>query len=178
MNFEEQLYKLFSEHDLFEKAIKLKRNELLKEENSIDTNIYYIKDGSLKVSVFINDDEQIIRFGYQNNFVVALDSFLTHKPSKLYIQAIKQCEVLVIPKLLFTQFIEKDVTHLKLWNAILENLITQQMEREIDLLTASSKERYLRVLNRSPKVFQKIPHGLIASYLRMSPETLSRLKKS
>jgi hypothetical protein len=52
------------------------------------------------------------------------------------------------------------------------------MEREIDLLTVSSKERYLRVLNRSPKVFQEIPHGLIASYLRMSPETLSRLKKS
>lgn len=178
MNFEEQLYQLFFEHELFEKSVKLKRNELLKEENSIDTNIYYIKDGSLKVSVFINDDEQIIRFGYQDNFVVALDSFLTHKPSPLYIQAIKQCEVLVIPKTLFVKFIENDVAHLKLWNAVLENLITQQMEREIDLLTASSKERYLRVLNRSPKVFQEIPHGLIASYLRMSPETLSRLKKS
>lgn len=178
MNFEEQLYQLFSKHDLFEEEIKLKRNELLKEENSIDTNIYYIKDGSLKVSVFINNNEQIIRFGYQNNFVVALDSFLTHKPSKLYIQAIKQCEVLVIPKVLFTEFIEKDIAHLRLWNAILENLVSQQMEREMDLLTASSRERYLRVLNRSPKVFQEIPHGLIASYLRMSPETLSRLKKS
>jgi CRP/FNR family transcriptional regulator, anaerobic regulatory protein len=178
MNFEEQLYYLFSKHDLFEGEIKLKRNELLKEENSIDTNIYYIKDGSLKVSVFINNNEQIIRFGYQNNFVVALDSFLTHKPSKLYIQAIKQCEVLVIPKVLFTEFIENDIVHLRLWNAILENLVSQQMEREIDLLTASSRERYLRVLNRSPKVFQEIPHGLIASYLRMSPETLSRLKKS
>lgn len=178
MNFEEQLYQLFSEHDLFQKTIRLKRNELLKEENSIDTNIYYIKDGSLKVSVFINNGEQIIRFGYQNNFVVALDSFLTYKPSPLYIQAIKQCEVLVVPKVVFTDFIEKDITYLRLWNAILENLITQQMEREIDLLTVSSKERYLRVLNRSPKVFQEIPHGLIASYLRMSPETLSRLKKS
>lgn len=178
MSFEQQLYRLFFENELFKKTIKLKCNELLKEENSIDTNIYYIKDGSLKVSVFINNDEQIIRFGYQNNFVVALDSFLTHQPSKLYIQAIKQCQVLVIPKVLFADFIQKDVAHLKLWNAILENLVTQQMEREIDLLTASSKERYLRVLNRSPKVFQEIPHGLIARYLRMSPETLSRLKKS
>ena len=109
MNFEEQLYQLFSEHDLFQKTIRLKRNELLKEENSIDTNIYYIKDGSLKVSVFINNGEQIIRFGYQNNFVVALDSFLTYKPSPLYIQAIKQCEVLVVPKVVFTDFIEKDI---------------------------------------------------------------------
>jgi len=54
----------------------------------------------------------------------------------------------------------------------------QQMERERDLLTSSPMERYLRVKDRSPQLFQEIPNKYIASYLRMTPETLSRLKKS
>ncbi len=65
-----------------------------------------------------------------------------------------------------------------LWIEILENLGVQQLEREIDLLKNSPKERYERVLKRSPQLFQEIPNRHIANYLRMSPETLSRLKKS
>jgi hypothetical protein len=65
-----------------------------------------------------------------------------------------------------------------LWGKILENLAVQQLEREIDLLKNSPKERYERVLKRSPQLFQEIPNRHIANYLRMSPETLSRLKKS
>jgi len=63
------------------------------------------------------------------------------------------------------------------WQRILEQLIYQQFEREIDLLTASPVERYKRVLARSPQLFQEIPGKYIASYLRMTPETLSRIKK-
>lgn len=65
-----------------------------------------------------------------------------------------------------------------LWDQILEQLILQQMEREKDILTTSPIKRYQRVLQRSPQLFQKIPNKHIASYLKMSPETLSRLKKS
>lgn len=65
-----------------------------------------------------------------------------------------------------------------MWVKILENLVIQQMEREIDILTSSPKERYERVLKRSPQLFQHIPNRHIANYLRMTPETLSRLKKS
>jgi CRP/FNR family transcriptional regulator, anaerobic regulatory protein len=67
---------------------------------------------------------------------------------------------------------------LKLWIKILEDLVIQQIEREKDLLTASPKERFERVLKRSPILFQEISNRHIANYLRMTPETLSRLKKS
>ena len=60
---------------------------------------------------------------------------------------------------------------------MLGELIYQQMERERDILTSSPLERYKRVLSRSPQLFQEIPNKHIASYLRMTPETLSRLKK-
>jgi CRP-like cAMP-binding protein len=162
---------------LSQKNILLERNEFLKVKGSVDTNIYYVESGSLSVFILDDCDEQIIRFGYQGNLIVSLDSFLTEKPSAFYIQAIKKTTVKVITKQQLTQFFYKEENN-KLWTKILENLVLQQMEREVDLLTNSPKERYLRVLKRSPQLFQEIPNRYIANYLRMSPETLSRLKKS
>ena len=59
----------------------------------------------------------------------------------------------------------------------MELLVYQQMEREIDLLTYSPQKRYERVLQRNPQLCQEIPSKYITSYLRMSPDLLSRLKK-
>lgn len=76
------------------------------------------------------------------------------------------------------ELMESSAGNINLWNFILKDLIFQQMERERDLLTSSPFERYRRVLERSPQLFQEIPNRYIASYLRMTPETLSRMKKS
>lgn len=159
------------------KEITIDRNEFLKVKGSIDTNLYYIESGSLRIFVLDDYEEQTIRFGYKENLIVSLDSFLTGKPSDLYIQAIKKTVVKVVTKEQFDEFLEKE-NNQKLWTKILENLVVQQMEREIDILTNSPKERYERVLKRSPQLFQEIPNRHIANYLRMSAETLSRLKKS
>jgi CRP-like cAMP-binding protein len=163
--------------ELAEKSIILERNELLKAGGSVDTNLYYIVSGSLRIYVLDHDDEQIIRFAYKDNVIAALDSFITGKPSELYIQAIKKSEIKVISKNKIDHFLEKEENR-TFWLKLLESLIVQQLEREIDILTHSPGERYLRVLKRSPQLFQEIPHKHIANYLRMSPETLSRLKKS
>jgi len=162
---------------LSQKTITLQRNEFLKVKGSVDTNIYYVESGSLSVFILDDDQEQIIRFGYQGNIIVSLDSYLTEKPSDFYIQAIKKTTVKVITKQQLDLFLSKDTNNM-LWTKILENLVLQQMEREVDILTNSPKERYLRVLKRSPQLFQEVPNRYIANYLRMSPETLSRLKKS
>ena len=78
----------------------------------------------------------------------------------------------------FLDFINSDITNLQLWNQMLAYTIAAFLERETDLLALTPRERYERVLQRSPQLFQHIPHRYIASYLRMAPETLSRLKKS
>ena len=134
----------------------------------------------MEVLIFFLDDyeEQIIRFGYENDLIVSLDSFLIEKPADFYIQAIKKSIVKVIPKNKFVEFINLNETNKQIWAKMLEDLIVQQLEREKDILTSSPKVRFERVLKRSPKLFQEIPNKYIANYLRMTPETLSRLKKS
>ncbi|MFC4872582.1 Crp/Fnr family transcriptional regulator [Negadavirga shengliensis] len=164
--------------DLYEKTLTVGRNDFLKVKGSVDTNIYYVVSGSLRVYVLDDFEEHIIRFGYRDNLIVSLDSFLTEQPSDFYIQAIKKTVLKVITKKRFMEFLDQDENNKRLWREILEDLVLQQMEREKDILTSSPKERYLRVLRRSPQLFQEIPNRHIANYLRMSPETLSRLKKS
>nr|WP_314499770.1 Crp/Fnr family transcriptional regulator [uncultured Chryseobacterium sp.] len=163
---------------IFSQKRKLARNEYLKIAGSIDTNIYFVEDGSLRIFIMDENEERVIRFGYTGNILVSLDSFLSEKPSEFYIQAIKKTEMRIASKNDLYNFIHSTGENLKFWNAILEDVVLQQIEREKDLLFYSPRERFERVLKRSPKLFQEVPNKYIANYLRMSPETLSRLKKS
>lgn len=171
------LIHLIQQNNLVENTIVIERNGFLKVEGSVDTNIYFIEEGSLRIFVLDDDEERVIRFGYKNNIVVSIDSFLSESPSDFYIQAIKKTLVKVIPKKGFMDFVNRNEDNLRLWIKIIEDLVLQQVEREKDILISSPKERFERVLKRSPQLFQEVPNKHIANYLRMSPETLSRLKK-
>ena len=172
-----RFYQIFEESNLWESEKELKRNEFLTVKGNRDTNIYFIKSGALRIYVEDEYEEHTIRFGYQDNFITALDSYLKEIPTNFYIQALKKTEVLVAKKSEFEKVMSSNQELLTIWTALGNELIYQQLEREVDLLTFSPKDRYQRVLERSPKLFQEIPNKYIASYLRMTPETLSRFKR-
>lgn len=163
---------------LWESSLTLQRGEFLKVKGTIDTRLYFVESGCLRVFLMPEEEELTIRFAYQNNLFVALDSFISEAPSDLYIQAIKKTKLRVMSKSAFTRLLNSEADAAHWWRDILEVLVFQQFERETDLLISSPAERYRRVLARSPQLFQEVPHKYIASYLRMTPETLSRLKKS
>ncbi len=174
----EQLKEKMNLRGLWQPTIVLQRNEYLKLPDTTDTRIFLLHEGSMRI--FINDDkeEHTIRFAYPGNLFTSMDSFFSEKPSPMAIQALRRTNISMMSKDVFVSFLESDEENRRLWQQILQGLIVQQLEREVDLLTSSPAERYLRVLHRSPQLFQEIPHRFIASYLRMTPETLSRLKKS
>lgn len=156
----------------------LKRNEFLVTAGQIHTDVYWIDEGSLRIYILDDEEEYIIRFGYKNSMIMSLDSFLNGKPSRFYIQAIKKCRLKVISKEDFMHFMNSSDALRRIWEKTLEDFVLQQMEREIDLITFSPQKRFERVFKRSPHLFQEIPQKHIASYLRMTPETLSRILKN
>lgn len=164
--------------ELWEKEVCLNRNEYLKKPGTVDTNIYFIKTGSLQILLETEEDDITFRFAYEGNIISALDSFLSKKPSDFAIKAIKKSEVKVMRKELFEEFISSSSENLQLWQRILSTIILEMGEREKDLLLYSPEKRYQRVLERTPALFQLVPAKYIASYLRMTPETLSRIRKS
>lgn len=156
-----------------------RRGEQIFRAGSTATEVYFIKDGSVLVSCDLGQDTgQIIRFGYRGSLITALDTYLSGAASSYTIEAIRQTTVYIIPREAMERFWSSSMERQQLWKSIIENLVLQQMEREIDLLIADPKLRYQRVLARSPRLFQEVPQKYIANYLRMTPETLSRLQKS
>ncbi|AWH86707.1 Crp/Fnr family transcriptional regulator [Flavobacterium album] len=158
--------------------VELKRGELLFSAGRADVPVYLLEQGTVRI-VSQNDEEtNTIRFAYKGSLFAAMDNLITGQPTLYTAEAIKQVSIRSIPRAAFLDFINSDRKHLELWNIILGYIIIGQLERETDLLTTSPRERYERVLRRSPQLFQEVPHKYIASYLRMTPETLSRLQKS
>lgn len=167
-----------SSAELWEYDLQFKRDAFIKSENTVDTNLYFLEEGSVRVYFREDTYEHTLYFGYKKSLISALDSFLTNETSQLCIQAIKKTRVKVISQSTFFNFIRKEEETLTLWQKVLSELLLRQIEREKDLLISSPTQRYQRVLNRHPLLFHEVPHKYIASYLRMTPETLSRIQKS
>jgi CRP-like cAMP-binding protein len=153
----------------------LKRNDFLLKAGQMEKHIYRVHAGAVRAFLVTELEEHTIRFAYAGNLFTSLSAFLRQAPSQLYVQALRETVVSVVPRDTFLEQIHKTPGGLVSYCQILENLVCEQMEREIDLLTYSSSERLNRVLQRSPRLFQEVPFKFIAAYLRMTPETLSRL---
>ena len=162
---------------LWSEPVTYNRGDLITKEGQVNTHLYWVLEGSLRIYVETETEEHTIRFGYKNDLLTALDSFIHEGPTTLNIQVLRRCILRKVSKSDFIIWIEADLTRERSWRELLGAFILQQMERERDLLIASPRERYERVLKRSPQLFQEIPHKHIAAYLRMTPETLSRMKK-
>lgn len=167
---------LKSKEFLQSEKLELARHEYVLTPGVVENHIYYIEEGALRLFYVSRNAEHDIRFGYSGNIISSLQSFLSGQTSKYYIQAIRKTTVYQVPKTAFFKFVHSDLETLKEYSNLMENLALQQLDRELDLLTDSPLERYNRVMERSPRLFQEIPMKYIASYLRMTPETLSRLR--
>lgn len=154
------------------------KGDLLLRAGDTEKHVYYIIDGAVRVFLLTEHEEMTIRFGYKGSLINSLASFIKQAPSDFYIEAMRQTTVKIMERKQFLELVNQNADTQKQYIALLELLVTQQIEREIDLLTVSPVERFNRVLERSPDVFQHIPLKYIASYLRMTPETLSRIRNS
>lgn len=170
--------KLVTSFDKIGQRKTFSRGQMILKEGEIENNLYLVKSGAIRVFYLTEFEEQIIRFGYEGSLINSLASFLRETPSEFYIEAIRKTTIKIISKGDFLNLVNESMDSLKQYNRLLEMLIAQQIDREIDILIASPTERLNRVLQRSPNLFQQIPLKYIASYLRMKPETLSRIRNS
>ncbi|TXB70284.1 Crp/Fnr family transcriptional regulator [Phaeodactylibacter luteus] len=177
MGLIQELYKVIEKEGGWSPPRLIPRGSFLVQEGAPHPHLYYLLSGSVRVFLQQGEEEHTIRFGYEGDFIAALDSFISGKPTIYSLQALRQCEVLSIPRQAYEELLGREPGYRRLYQQLLEQLALQQMEREQDLLINAPAARYHRVLSRSPQLFQEVPHKYIASYLRMTPETLSRLKK-
>lgn len=160
------------------RPLKLKRSDFLIAKGDIEQHLYYVVRGSMRICYPNVKEEICVGFAYDNNLICSFPSFINQKPSEYFIQALVGTEVMAIKRRDFFSLFDAHPKIERAWRHLEEAALVGMIEREAELLTFTPEQRYKRLIKRSPHLFQIIPKKYIASYLRMSPETLSRIKLS
>ena len=166
----EQIISLFA-------PLTFKRNEFLLRAGEISRNEYFVVSGSLRQYITDrNGKEQVLRLCIEDWWCGDIKSFVRQTPSTYYIQAIENTKVLSINRtnwdLLFDEF-----KMVKRGRLMLQSAVIALHDRTIDNLSLSAQERYAKFLKSYPEVHNRIPLKYIASYLGITPEFLSELRK-
>ena len=154
---------------------ELKRYDFLDQPGKRETNLYIIASGSFRIYFPNNEEEICVGFGYPGTLICSYPSFISQQPSQYYIQALTRSKLYHIARNDFYGLFDTFPQLERSWRLQEEQALLGKIEREVELLTFTPVERYQRLLERSPHIFQIIPKKYIASYLRMTPETMSRL---
>lgn len=155
---------------------KLKRNDFLAQPGEIESHLFFVIEGSLRIYFPHEDDEICVGFAYDNQLICSYPSFILQKPSHYSIQALTPTTTLAISRENFYTLLSRYRELETSWRMLEEDALLGKIEREVEMLTYTSEQRYNRLLERSPHLFQIIPRKYIASYLRMSAETMSRIR--
>jgi CRP-like cAMP-binding protein len=154
----------------------LKRFDFLDKPGQIEDKLFYVREGTMRL-YYPNDTEEIcVGFAYADTLICSYPSFIRQRPSTYYIQALSNTTLVAISRTDFYRLLDAIPTFDRCWRLLQEQALIGKIERETELLTFTPEERYRRLRERSPHIFQLIPRKYIASYLRMTPETLSRIR--
>lgn len=159
------------------KPVSLNRNEFLTQAGQVEKYFYFVEEGVIRAYILKDGNEISIGFSYDNDYSGAYDSFLDQKPSDIYLQALTKCSILRIS---FDDLTEMFDSHkgIERWGRIFNSKILIDMaRRQIEVRAFSAEERFDRLHNDSPHIFQLVPQKYLASYLGMTPETFSRLRR-
>jgi len=152
------------------------RGQLLQRPFTKSSPLFLIQRGAAHAFIDFDNGRQSIRLGYPGELISVLPSFFSVAASAIGIESIRKCEGLRLSKSQLDEFINASPETATAYMKRLELFACELVTRELDLLEPTPQRRYEAVLNRSPQLFQYVPLRYIASYLRMSPETLSRIR--
>lgn len=160
------------------KTRKVKKGEQLLKQGDICKHTFFVEKGLLRYfSIDKKGKENVLQFAPENWFITDRESVYFNQPSKYYIDALEDAEVLVLEKDFVEKITAKNNSFAAFNNKLLHNHIRNLQNRIQLLLSATAEERYLDFIKIYPDILLRVPQTLIASYLGITPESLSRVRK-
>ncbi|UII20491.1 Crp/Fnr family transcriptional regulator [Fulvivirga ligni] len=157
--------KVFSKHDIITK------------QGEIENYLSFIEKGVVRYYIPDDDKELTFNFSFNKSFTCAYDSFLTQKPSEYELQALVDTVVWQISYEDLQQVYMNTQAGNYLGRHAAEKLFLAKGKRELSLLKYTAKQRYLNLFSEQPHLLKCIPLKYIASYLGVTPQGLSRIRK-
>jgi len=157
---------------------KLKKNDYFVREGEIARYISFTQKGYLRV-LYNHDGDEITRdISPLHTFVTALPSYVSQTPSYEIIQAITDCELLVIYRDNLESLYDKYNNWQRVGRRVIEEMFVQTQSRIYAFITQPAELRYKEMMKQFPDIFQHVPLQYIASYLGITSQSLSRLRRS
>jgi CRP-like cAMP-binding protein len=159
-------------------ARKVKKRQFLLQEGEICKHLAFVNSGCLReYTVDQKGEEHIIQFAIQDWWISDLNSFLCASPSTHNIDAIQDSEVLLLEKDARDRLLDEVPKMERFFRLLLESNYVATHRRISYTLSASAEERYLAFLKTYPELAEQVPQHEIASYLGITPQSLSRIRK-
>lgn len=161
------------------KTTHLNKGALLAEEGKVCTHIYFILKGS--AYSFVTDtkgEKHAIQFALEGHWISDLYSFFSEQKTQYQIEALEPMEVLVLNKNNFSKACDTIPVFDRFFRILIQNAYVSLQQRLAKTNSESAELRYLEFSKQYPDFIQRIPQYLIASYLGMKPQSLSRIRKA
>lgn len=167
-----------SEEDLQSNFLpkKINKKEFLLKEGKICNMVAYVDKGTMRIFHTIDGNELTCDIILENSFVTDFKSLNNGKPSAINIQAIDDCELLIIDKFDLIKLYDTNKHIERLGRIMAEKIAIRTIEIAASLSFDKPEMRFKKLLSTQPELFQKVPQKYLANILGISPESLSRIK--
>lgn len=157
---------------------KYEKGSIILKKGDVCKHSFFVEKGLLR-SFMLDEEgkEHVIQFAPENWFIVDRSSVYFNDPSDSYIEAIEDTEVAFISENFMRHAADVNPKFSKFNDKLLHNHIRQMQKRISLLLSATAENRYLSFIEMYPDLLLRVPQWMIASYLGVTPESLSRVRK-
>ena len=152
------------------------KGEFVSRSEVVETWFYIVVSGVQRLYVEHDGNEHCLGFAYDGSWSGDFDSFVRQRPGRFVVQAVTDSTLVGVQHIDLLRLYDRIPAMERFGRLILEELLTGRATREVEQLSLSAEERYKRLVARSPHLLQRVAQKDIASYLRMTPETFSRLR--
>lgn len=160
------------------KKRSIKRRQKILQEGDICKQYFFVLEGCFKM-YGIDDKgyEHTIQFASESDWIADIGSFYAKKPSKLYIEAIETSSILQIEQQDLYALYVKIPKLCIVFKVIIENKYVELQNRVLQNFSSTAQQRYLSFLEQYPHLSNRLPNTQIASYMGITPEFLSKIRK-
>jgi CRP-like cAMP-binding protein len=157
---------------------RLSKGDYLVKEGQVCRSLYFVHTGVLSLLLLKEGEEHVKDFSLSGKFITAYTSFTKKTASEIFIRAEQDCEVSLWDGDYVLNLIQENQHWTLFAKTIADYLFQRKEQKEITMILNTAEERYLRLIQEFPAVFQQVPQYLIASYLGIKPQSLSRIRKT
>ena len=156
--------------------MKFQKGDTILQEDQVCRNLYFVDKGMVRQYYYKNKKDVTEHFSFEGRIVFCIESFLKQEPSRLMVEALENTTLYAIPyEHWHIQMMQNQEMEM-LYRKILEHVAISSQEHADSQRFENAAERYERLLREKPEIILRAPMVHIASFLQMTPETLSRVR--